>query len=71
MTVDFISIKVCIQRFCYSEGYLECFDVLEYHPKPHHRRTVEDRLSVHHHSVSLHDMHMKDVPYINHGLVKF
>ena len=62
--------KVFIQKFCYSERYFECFGVLGYHLKPYYRRPVESSLSVHHHPVSLHEMHMKDVPYINHRSVK-
>ena len=63
--------KSAFKCFCYSERYSECFGVLGYHTKPHHGRSVESRLSIHYHLLSLHEMHMKYVPYINHRLVKF
>ena len=40
-------------------------------PETHHRWLLEGRLSVHHNLVAFHEMHMKDVPYINHLPVKF
>ena len=40
-------------------------------PKPHHRQPMERGLTIHHNPVALHEMHMKDVPYINHWPVKF
>ena len=63
--------KSAFKGFCYSEGYIKCFNVSGYHPKPYHKWPFWGRLSVHHHPVSPHEMHMKDVPYINHRFVKF
>ena len=54
-----------------SKTLLQCYSGDILHLKSNHRQPVEGRLSIHYHPVPLHEMHMKHVSYINHGLVKF